>query len=108
MTASDQMSEALVGWHAEAWRDAGVLDAVRSGKDLGSMERGRIVEWYEAAIEYVNGASMEDTAYGEPPHRKSPDQEYDPTPTCMFCGKSWDPGRNVLDKYACPESRGIT
>jgi hypothetical protein len=53
-------------WYAEEWRDAGLLRAVREGSALGSMQRARIVEWYEAALTiFPATAHVRDTSGGE-------------------------------------------
>lgn len=40
---------------------------------------------------------------GEPPHRRSEPQDYDPTPHCQYCFKPWgERGSSLLD--LCPES----
>jgi hypothetical protein len=50
---------------------------------------------------------LDDAQLGEPPHRRGPEQDYDPTPSCQYCFKAWDPGGNIKDEYACLASRAL-
>lgn len=43
---------------------------------------------------------------GKPPHRRSPERDYDPTPICLHCGLAWDETGSYWPDARCPESPG--
>ena len=53
----------------EAWRDQGILKAVRDGKPLSAMQRARIEEWYEARAAVLHRFWAIDEMEGSDGHR---------------------------------------
>lgn len=48
--------------------------------------------------------SMSEPELGQPPHRRSPPLDYDPTPCCSYCFKAWDETGAYTPEFRCPES----
>ena len=94
-----------------AWESADLyVEQDEAGGYMGSDSAYRPIDRDEFAQRFL-GALEKELAddvdqLGKPPHRRSPEQDYDPTPICSYCFKAWDETGGIMPDYRCPESPG--